>query len=79
MVIAGMGGGIGSIFRAPLGGAIFATEVLYKDPEFEYEGLIPAIISAVVAYSVYGFVYGWGPIFKTPPLLYHNLSTYFST
>ncbi len=72
MVIAGMGGGIGSIFRAPLGGAIFATEVLYKEPEFEYEGLIPAIISAVVAYSVYGFVYGWGPIFTTPPLLYHE-------
>jgi CIC family chloride channel protein len=59
MVIARMGGGIGSIFRAPLGGALFATEVLYREPEFEYEGLIPAIISAVVAYSVYGFVYGW--------------------
>jgi CIC family chloride channel protein len=72
MVIAGMGGGIGSIFRAPLGGALFATEVLYREPEFEYEGLIPAIISAVVAYSVYGFVYGWGPIFATPQFLYHR-------
>lgn len=72
MVIAGMGGGIGSIFRAPLGGAIFATEVLYREPEFEYEGLIPAIISAVVAYSVYGFAYGWGPIFTTPTFLYHE-------
>jgi len=72
MLMAGMGGGIGSIFRAPLGGAIFATEVMYKEPEFEYEGLIPAIISAVVAYSVYGFVYGWGAIFDTPKFLYHQ-------
>jgi CIC family chloride channel protein len=72
MVIAGMGGGIGSIFRAPLGGAIFATEVLYREPEFEFEGLIPSIISAVVAYSVYGFFYGWGAIFDTPKFLYHQ-------
>jgi CIC family chloride channel protein len=72
MVLAGMGGGIGSIFRAPLGGALFATEVMYREPEFEYEGLIPAIISAVVAYSVYGFFYGWGPIFSTPALMYHH-------
>ena len=72
MVLAGVGGGIGSIFRAPLGGAIFATEVLYREPEFEFEGLIPSIISAVVAYSVYGFFYGWGAIFDTPAFLYHQ-------
>jgi CIC family chloride channel protein len=72
MVIAGVGGGIGSIFRAPLGGALFATEVMYREPEFEYEGLIPAIISAVVAYSIYGFAYGWGPVFNTPEILYHE-------
>ena len=72
MVIAGMGGGIGSIFRAPLGGAIFATEVMYREPDFEYEGLIPAIISAIVAYSLYGYVYGWGAIFVTPKLLFHE-------
>ncbi len=72
MVLAGMGGGIGSIFRAPLGGALFATEVLYREPDFEYEGIIPAIISAIVAYSIYGFVYGWGAIFDTPKLLFHQ-------
>ncbi|MCB0833350.1 MAG: chloride channel protein [Bacteroidetes bacterium] len=72
MVLAGMGGGIGSMFRAPLGGALFATEVLYREPDFEYEGLIPAIISAIVAYSLYGFVFGWGAIFDTPKLLFHQ-------
>ena len=49
MVIAGAGGGVGSMFRAPLGGALFATEVLYREPEFEFEGIIPAIISPITA------------------------------
>lgn len=35
MLAAGMGAGVGSIFRAPLAGALFAAEVLYRDPEFE--------------------------------------------
>jgi len=72
MVVAGMGGGIGSIFRAPLGGALFATEVLYRDPDFEYEGLMPAIIAAIVGYSIYGVFYGWGATFDTPKFLYHE-------
>ncbi|HOO45480.1 MAG TPA: chloride channel protein, partial [Deltaproteobacteria bacterium] len=50
MMVAGMGGGIGSIFRAPLGGALFATEVLYSEADFEYEAIIPAIISSIVGY-----------------------------
>jgi len=72
MIVAGMGGGIGSIFRAPLGGALFATEVLYREPDFEYEGLMPAIIAAIVGYSIYGGVYGWGATFATPRFLYHE-------
>jgi len=44
MTIAGCGAGLGSIFRAPLGGALFATEVLYKNPEFEYDAILPTII-----------------------------------
>ena len=70
MVLAGVGGGVGSMFRAPLGGALFASEVLYREPDFEYEAILPAIISAIVAYSIYGVVYGWGAIFHTPPLFF---------
>jgi len=72
MVLAGIGGGIGSMFRAPLGGALFATEVLYREQDFEYEGLLPAIISAIVGYSVYSLWYGWGAIFTTPRLVFHQ-------
>ncbi|TES88190.1 MAG: chloride channel protein, partial [Desulfobacteraceae bacterium] len=35
MMAAGIGAGVGSIFRAPLAGALFAAEVLYRDPEFD--------------------------------------------
>jgi len=66
MLAAGIGAGIGSIFRAPLAGALFASEVLYRDPEFESEVIIPAGISSVIAYCVFCLVFGWGSLFKTP-------------
>ncbi len=66
MMAAGMGAGVGSIFRAPLAGALFAAEVLYRDPEFESEVIIPAGISSVVAYCLFCLVFGWGSLFASP-------------
>ncbi len=66
LLLAGMAGGIGATFRAPLGGALFAVEVLYKNPEFEHEGLIPAIISSITAFSLFGATTGWRPLLDTP-------------
>ncbi len=66
LLLAGMAGGIGATFRAPLGGALFAVEVLYKNPEFEHEGLIPAIISSITAFSLFGATTGWKPLLETP-------------
>lgn len=63
LLMAGMGAGIGSIFRAPLGGAIFSSEVLYRK-DMESEGLMPSIISSIVAYSIFASIMGWGTIFK---------------
>ncbi|VVB94623.1 Inosine-5'-monophosphate dehydrogenase [uncultured archaeon] len=65
MVICGTAAGIGSIFKAPLGGAIFAIEVLYKS-DMETEGLVPAFISSTVAYSIFSSFFGWGHVFTTP-------------
>ncbi|RJP85248.1 MAG: chloride channel protein [Desulfobacteraceae bacterium] len=67
MLAAGIGAGIGSIFRAPLAGALFASEVLYRDPDFESEVIIPAGISSVIAYCIFCMVFGWGSLFETPP------------
>ena len=72
LMAAGVGAGIGAIFHAPLAGAIFATEVLYRDPDFEAENLIPAFMSTTVAYSVYSLVYGFEPLFEVGRLHFHD-------
>lgn len=72
LLLAGMAGGIGATFRAPLGGALFSVEVLYQDPEFEHEGLIPCIISSIVAYSIFSAVTGWKPLLVTPLFVFEH-------
>ncbi|OQY03876.1 MAG: chloride channel protein [Desulfobacteraceae bacterium 4572_123] len=72
MMAAGIGAGVGSIFRAPLAGALFAAEVLYRDPEFESEVIIPAGISSVVAYCLFCLVFGWGSLFDSPDFVFRN-------
>jgi CIC family chloride channel protein len=66
MLAAGVGAGVGSIFRAPLAGALFAAEVLYRDPEFEADVLIPTGIASVVAYCVFCLIFGWRALFSSP-------------
>ncbi len=63
LLAAGMAAGISAIFRAPLAGALFAAEVLYWSPEFEPEVIIPAGIASVIAYSTFGAIFGWQPLF----------------
>jgi CIC family chloride channel protein len=64
LLAAGLGAGIGSIFRAPLAGALFAAEILYREPEFEQEVVIPAIVTTIVAYSTFGLFFGFEPLFR---------------
>jgi len=40
LLLAGAGAGLGAVFRIPLGSAIFAIELLYRDG-FEEEGIFP--------------------------------------
>jgi len=63
LLAAGIGGGVGAIFRAPLAGAIFAGEVLYSSAEVEAEVLLPAMVSAIVGYAVFASRFGWGHMF----------------
>ena len=72
MMAAGIGAGVGSIFRAPLAGALFAAEVLYRDPDFESEVIIPAGISSVVAYCLFCLAFGWGSLFDSPNFKFQN-------
>ncbi len=63
-VAAAMAAGIGAIFRAPLGGALLGAELLYRD-DLEADAIMPGLISSIVAFAVYGSVYGFQPIFGT--------------
>ncbi len=72
LMIAGMGAGIGAIFHAPLAGALFASEVLYRETEFEYEVLVPTTIASAIAYGVFNTQFGWQPLFETPGFRFDN-------
>ncbi|GEN56437.1 hypothetical protein GCM10012290_01950 [Halolactibacillus alkaliphilus] len=50
--IAGAAGAIGAIFRSPLGGGIFAAEILYKS-SLHYSDIFPAVLSSTVGFIVY--------------------------
>jgi CIC family chloride channel protein len=67
LVLAGAAAGIGAIFHAPLGAALFAPEVLYRTEEFEYEAILPCVVSSIVAYSIFSQVYGRHALFFPGP------------
>jgi chloride channel protein, CIC family len=63
-VAAGIGAGIGAIFRAPLGGALMAAELPYRH-DLEAEAIIPGLIASIVGYAVFSAWAGTMPIFGT--------------
>jgi chloride channel protein, CIC family len=67
-VAAGIGSGIGAIFRAPLGGALLAAEILYVH-DMEVEAIVPSLVASIVGYTLYGAVVGFAPIFGAHPSL----------
>ena len=61
-VSVGIGSGIGAIFKAPVGGAVLAAEILYRD-DVEFDALVPAFIASIVSYSIFGAFEGFTPLF----------------
>jgi CIC family chloride channel protein len=49
LLVAGVGAGMAAVFRTPLGAALLAVEILYRD-DFESDALIPALLASVVSY-----------------------------
>jgi chloride channel protein, CIC family len=72
LLLAGAAGGLGAIFRAPLGAAITAIEVVYVE-DFEAEAVLPAVLSSVVAYSLFTLVFGHQPMFLVPDFEFRDL------
>lgn len=58
----GIGSGIGAIFGAPLGGAVLAASIVYRE-DFDYRSLVPGFITSGTAYAVYGAFLGYDPLF----------------
>src|SRR6185503_8325329 len=67
LMVAGIAAGISAVFRTPLGAALIAIEMLYRD-DFESEALIPAVLASVIAYSVSISVFGQSTLFGRLPV-----------
>lgn len=61
-VAAGIGSGIGAIFKAPFGGALLSAEILYKR-DFEVDALFPSFVASAIGFTIYGAWAGWAPVF----------------
>ncbi|TGK21030.1 chloride channel protein [Leptospira fluminis] len=67
LLLAGTAGGLGAIFHAPLGGALTAVEMIYRE-DIESDSLIPCIISSVTAYLTYSGLNGFGSVYRVPEI-----------
>lgn len=65
LMVSGVAAGIAAVFRTPLGAALLAVEVLYRD-DFESDALIPAVLASVTAYSVVISIFGESTLFAHP-------------
>jgi CIC family chloride channel protein len=61
-VVAGLGAGVGAIFKAPLGGALLSTEILYLNG-FEIDALVPSFIASLIGYIIFAGYTGYVPVF----------------
>ena len=62
LLVAGVAGGISAVFRTPLGAALLAVEILYRDG-FESDALVPSVLASVVSYSVVISLFGESTLF----------------
>ena len=60
-VAVGIGAGIGTIFKAPIGGAVLGAEILYRR-DFESEVIFPSLVASSIGYSIFASVVGFAPI-----------------
>ncbi|MFQ5997959.1 MAG: chloride channel protein [Candidatus Bathyarchaeia archaeon] len=70
IVMSGLAAGIGGTFNAPLGGAIFAIEVI--NPTIDPRRIIPVFLASVVGTSVAEIFLGTRPAFSAPSFTIPN-------
>ena len=65
VAICGASGAIGGVFGAPLGGGVFASEVLYSE-DVEVEALPPAILASTIGFAIFSLTLGLEPLVVFP-------------
>ncbi|HJJ32035.1 MAG TPA: chloride channel protein [Methanocorpusculum sp.] len=60
----GIGAGVGAIFKAPLGGAILAAEILYLRG-IRFKVIPPALLASLIGYGIFSLFEGFTPLFGT--------------
>jgi Chloride channel protein EriC len=61
-VAVGLGSGIGTIFKTPIGGTMLGAEILYRR-DLETQAIYPSLVANAVGYSIFASVVGFVPIF----------------
>jgi H+/Cl- antiporter ClcA len=75
--IAGMASGFTALFGAPLGGSLFALEILHHKHAVEYyQAIIPALVASGFSYIIFAIIVqlGWGPMWNLPA---YQMETFF--
>lgn len=66
LLVAGIAAGVSAVFRTPLGAALLAVEVLYRDG-YESDALVPSVLASVASYSVVISIFGESTLFGHAP------------
>lgn len=77
--LAGMAAGFTALFGAPLGGAIFALEILHHQHVLEYyEAVMPAIVASCASYFVFAAIthLGVAPTWHFPQYHVNNIDDF---
>ena len=77
--LAGMAAGFTALFGAPLGGAMFALEILHHQHVLEYyEALMPAIVASCASYLVFAAIthLGIAPTWRFPQYSISNIDDF---
>ncbi|MCE4624239.1 MAG: chloride channel protein [Desulfurococcales archaeon] len=67
MLVAGIAGALSAMFRAPIGSAFFAVEVLYKR-DLEVDAFMPSIVSSIASYSITASYFEYRPLLPRIPV-----------